>query len=152
MNALVGGYEVRRKRAETAALAFALALGGCATDPGAGPATEKEVRPTYRPGPSTGELFEGQIRVHTRGMQGDALCADVSPLGDLIACSWDDHQKEPKVFVVPTAGGPSIGYLLSTTLLIPNIAKVAVCAYAALLVLLATPACVYCYRNMEVEG
>jgi TolB protein len=83
-----------------------LAASGCRTD-STGPATEAttEARPAFRPGPAAGELFEGQIRIHTRGAQGDALGCDCSPLGDLLAYSWNDQQEEPKIFVVPTQGG-----------------------------------------------
>lgn len=101
---------MRRNKAVGAALIVTsivtLVLTGCATDPAGGPTAEKEIRPSFPPGPTTGELFEGQIRVHTRGTQGDALGADIAPLGDLIAYSWNDHQSEPKVYVVPSAGGP----------------------------------------------
>ena len=87
-------------------LCLTLGLAGCALEPDTPPTAEPEVRPPFSPGPNSGELFEGQIRIHTRGMQGDALGSDLAPLNDLIAFSWNDHQEHPKVYVLPTAGGP----------------------------------------------
>ncbi len=84
-------------------LALCLLYTGCSAPKE--PRASEEVRELAPPGPSSGELFEGQIRVHTRGTQGDALGCSVSPLGELIAFSWNNHQVDPKVYVIPAAGG-----------------------------------------------
>lgn len=85
-------------------IALALVCAGCRTEQA--PHARREVRPPLKAGPTTGELFEGPLRVHTRGKQGDALNCSVSPLGDLLAFSWNNYQPEPKIYVVPAAGGP----------------------------------------------
>ena len=87
-------------------LSSVVGIAGCGTDAGGKPEAGQEVRPAFQAGPAAGELFEGPIRVHTRGMQGDALGCDIAPLGDLVAFSWNDHQEEPKIYVVPAKGGP----------------------------------------------
>jgi len=81
-------------------------LAGCRSEPDPKVQATRERRPEFKPGPSAGELFEGPVRVHTRGTQGDALGCDLAPLGDLMAFSWNEQQESPKIYVVPTAGGP----------------------------------------------
>ncbi len=82
-----------------------LVLAGCAGNSGGVPAADREIRPAYQPGPDAGGVLEGQIRNHTRGTLGDALGCDLSLDGTYLAFSWNEHQQEPKLYVVPTAGG-----------------------------------------------
>ena len=56
------------------------------------------------------------------------------------------------MFSFVRVGNGGIQPPLIASVTIPNVAQVAVLVYAVLLLLLATPACAYCYRNMEVEG